>query len=336
MEDERRQILDWIEADREEIVAFLRAFLRIPSPNPPGDTREAAGHLTRFLEAEGIEHRVIAPEPTMPNIVASLEGGAPGRHLVLNGHIDVFPVAAEERWTTDPWAAEMADGRIYGRGACDMKAGTTASLFTYRYLARLRERLSGRLTLTAVSDEETFGPWGARYLMEHHPEVHGDCLLNAEPSSPWTIRFAEKGVYWLRLTVPAEGGHGAYGHLSASPTRTAAHLIADLESLCDIEPAAPGNVAGAIEAGRAAMDRAMGEGAGAIADRITLNIGQIHAGVKVNMIPSACTVEADIRLPVGADRETVRPEIDRILARYPGVEVEELSYSAPCWCDPDG
>ena len=65
-----------------------------------------------------------------------------------------------------------------------MKAGTTASIMTYALLSRLRDRIGGRLTLTLVSDEETFGPWGARYLMEHHPEVHGDCLLNGEPSGP--------------------------------------------------------------------------------------------------------------------------------------------------------
>ena len=66
---------------------------------------------------------------------------------------------------------------------------------------RVRDHLKGRLTLRAVSDEETFGPWGARYLMEHHPEVHGDCLLNGEPSSPLTIRFGEKGPLWLKFTV---------------------------------------------------------------------------------------------------------------------------------------
>ena len=121
----------------------------------------------------------------MPNIVGSFEGATPGHHLVLNGHMDVFPAdEANERWTHGPWSGAIAEGKIYGRGVADMKAGTSASIFTYRYLHRLRERLAGRLTLTAVSDEETFGPWGARYLMEHHPEVHGDCLLNGEPSSP--------------------------------------------------------------------------------------------------------------------------------------------------------
>ena len=118
----------------------------------------------------------------MPNIVATFDAGQPGKHLVLNGHIDVFPVADDGRgWTQDPWGGELVDGKIYGRGVADMKCGTSASIWTYFYLPRHQERLKGRLTLTAVSDEETFGPYGARYLMEHHPEVHGDALLNGEP-----------------------------------------------------------------------------------------------------------------------------------------------------------
>jgi len=77
-------------------------------------------------------------------------------------HIDVFPVGDGAGWTHDPWGAELVDGRIYGRGACDMKCGTTAAIFTFLYLRELRDELQGRLTLSAVSDEETFGPFGAR------------------------------------------------------------------------------------------------------------------------------------------------------------------------------
>ncbi len=101
---------------------------------------------------------MIAPQPTTPNIVATFAGGKAGRHLALNGHIDVFPIGDGEGWTQDPWGGALVDGRIYGRGACDMKCGTTASLFTYIYLHELQQEANGRLTLSAVSDEETFGP----------------------------------------------------------------------------------------------------------------------------------------------------------------------------------
>ena len=223
MSDVKKQLATWIDDDRDKIVKFLCDFVRAKSPNPPGDTTLAAAHVTRFLEASGLPFRVIAPQPTMPNIVGAFDTGKPGHHLVLNGHMDVFPADAEaEGWTQDPWGGAIANGKIYGRGVADMKAGTSASIFTFYYLHRVREHLKGKLTLTAVSDEETFGPWGARYLMEHHPEVHGDCCLNGEPSSPLTIRFGEKGPFWVKFTLHTIGAHGACTHLSPSATKQAA------------------------------------------------------------------------------------------------------------------
>ena len=139
MSAERKQLARWVDEERERIVDFFRGFIRCKSPNPPGDTTEAAGYIGKFLKAEKLDYRVIAPQPSMPNIVAAFEAPKPGRHLVLNGHIDVFPVGDGSGWTKDPWGGELVDGKIYGRGACDIKAGTTASLFTYAFLHRVRD-----------------------------------------------------------------------------------------------------------------------------------------------------------------------------------------------------
>jgi len=226
---DKTTLLEWIETERDLLVRFLREFVQTKSPNPPGDTREAAAFVRRFLEAEGLAYRVIAPNEAMPNIVASFEGGAPGRHLVLNGHIDVFAVEDESRWTHGAWSGALVEGRIYGRGVADMKAGTTASIFTYRYLHRIREQLGGRLTLTAVSDEETFGPWGARHLIEHHPEVHGDCCLSGEPSSPHTLRFGDlppSTVHHTKLLVlDTLGAAPPPGTLRAAPRCTTSSSV---------------------------------------------------------------------------------------------------------------
>src|SRR5207248_2322723 len=108
----------------------------------------------------GLDYDLVAPQPTMPNVVATVEGGEPGPHLVLNGHLDVFPAGEPARWSGDPFSGAIRDGKLYGRGVTDMKVGTAASLVTFAYLAELRQHLKGKLTLTAVSDEETFGPWG--------------------------------------------------------------------------------------------------------------------------------------------------------------------------------
>ncbi|GGO53399.1 succinyl-diaminopimelate desuccinylase [Roseovarius pacificus] len=331
----REKILTWLDEEREDIVGLLKAFLRAPSPNPPGNTLVAARVVRDYLDSCGLEHRVIDPHPEMPNIVASFDGESPGRHLVLNGHIDVFPVPDDRHgWTHDPWGGEEADGRIYGRGACDMKPGTTASIITYCLLHRLQADLCGRLTLTCVSDEETFGPWGARYLMEHHPEVHGDCLLNGEPGGPESIRFGERGPLWVEFTVRAKGAHGAYVHATESATKIAMAVARDLEELTELEGELPHNVASAVDAGRPVMDRMMGAGAGDLVSRVTLNIGLIEGGEKANMIPSECRFTADLRLPVGMDKSDLLPRLAEIAERYPGVEWQEVGGDAPSWCDP--
>ncbi len=333
---DKETLLRWIEEDRDKLVDFLSRFVQAKSPNPPGDTTKAAAHITKFLDANNLPYRVITPRPEMPSILASFESGTPGRTLVLNGHIDVFPVGDGGGWSYDPWSGAVAEGRIYGRGVCDMKCGTTASIFTFAYLHRMRDRLKGRLTLTAVSDEETFGPWGAQYLIEHHPEALGDCCLNGEPSSPYSIRFGEKGPLWLAFTVRTPGAHGSYTHFSPSATKIAAQLIADLEALSKIQVSPPENVNRATSQAAEAVDKAMGKGAANIIQKVTINIGTIHGGLKVNMIPGDCVIELDIRLPIGLDKARIMEEVKKIVKRYPEVSVEELNYSPPSWCDPYG
>ncbi len=337
MDETERALLERVEAEREAYVEFLAGFVREATPNPPGDTRGAAEHIRRFLDARGIAHRTVSPHPEMPNILASVEGPAPGRHLVLNGHIDVFPVAPDDpRWIVGPWSGEVVEGRLYGRGAADMKAGTAASIFVYALLHEIRESLCGKLTLTCVSDEETFGPWGARWLMDHEPEVLGDCVLNAEPSSPETVRFGEKGNLWLAVEIRTDGAHGAYDHATASASKIAMEIARRLEAVTEISVPLPNALARAIQEGREATDRAMGAGAGATVGRVTLNIGRIEAGLKVNMIPSHARMEVDIRLPVGAEKADVMPLVEEILAEFPEARMEEIGHAPPSQCDPAG
>lgn len=336
MSTQKEQLLQWIEADREKLIDFFSRFLQAKSPNPPGDTREATQLIFHFLEEENLPYTIIAPQEIMPNVVGSFDCRSPGRHLVLNGHIDVFPVGDAKDWKYDPWGGTVAEGRIFGRGANDMKCGTTASIFTYAYLYRIRDQLRGKLTLTCVSDEETFGPWGARYLMKHHPEVHGDACLNGEPSGHET-RFGEKGILWMAFTIRTPGAHGAYPHVSPSATKIAARLMLDLdEALDSMEVSVPTNVRDALEGEEETIDRALGKGASKVLHKVTINFGTIQGGLKVNMIPGEVTIEADIRLPVGQEKEPIQTEVEKVIARYPEVSVEELNYTPPNHCDPKG
>ena len=335
MANPKEQLLRWIDEDRNELIDFLSGFVRARCPNPPGDTKEAVNYLCQFLGAHQLPYRIISPHSDMPNIVGSFDCGSPGRHLVFNGHIDVFPVG-NEPWTYGPWSGTLVNGRIYGRGVTDMKCGTAASVITFAYLHRIRDQLNGRLTLTAVSDEETSGPYGARYLMEHHPEVHGDCLLNGEPSTPYTIRFGEKGPLWVRFGIRTPGCHGAYTHLSESATKIASRLITDLETVTGIEANPPESVRKALIGSEATLDKALGQGASETVQKVTLNIGMVKGGLKVNMVPGHCEIEADIRLPVGVEKPQIMREVEKILSRYPQVTMEEINFSPPSWCDPNG
>jgi succinyl-diaminopimelate desuccinylase len=330
------------EAAREELIGFLQGFVRIPTPNPPGDTREAAAYLRRFLDGHGLAHDVIAPVAAWPNIVATIEGARPGRHLVLNGHMDVFPAGEDARWRHgSPWSGAVEDGRLYGRGTADMKCGTAASFIAFALLARHRDRLAGRLTLTAVSDEETGGRWGTGYLFrEHGDAVRGGCCLNGEPSSAYTVRFGEKAPLWLVFTVRTRGAHGAYTHLSDSATKIAAELIERLEAVAELRPEMPEPVARnlADPAVRRALEAGLGPGAADTVAAVTLNVGVVEGGLKTNMIPSECRVEADIRLPVGVPKARAWALVRDILRGFPSVTVEEQSppeEEGANWCDPE-
>jgi succinyl-diaminopimelate desuccinylase len=280
--------------------------------------------------------------PNMPNLLATFDTQRPGPHLVLNGHIDVFPPGRDELWRHGgPWSGTIDDGRLYGRGTADMKCGTIASFVTYALLHEHRDQLAGRLTLTAVSDEETGGKWGTGFLFENHrDEVAGDCCLNGEPSSAHTVRYGEKTPHWLVFRVKTRGAHGAYVHMSASANKIATRLMAALEDLTHIRPELPQAVARnlADPAVRKALDDGLGEGAAELVQKVSLNVGMIDGGLKTNMIPSECKLEADIRLPVGVTKQRIRAEVSRILKDFPEVSVEEISHprDEANWCDPEG
>ncbi|RDW89546.1 hypothetical protein BP6252_01578 [Coleophoma cylindrospora] len=316
-------LLKAIEADRDAHVAFLQAFTQAPSPNPPGDTIAAADVLITYLRSHGIQPEIIAPQANSPNVVSDFTGAEEGPRLIMNGHIDVFPVGDADQWARDPWSGDIVDGRLCGRGTVDMKAGTAASVIAYAYLYRYRTHLKGSLGLCAVSDEETGGRWGARYLLET-PRWKGDCMINAEPGSLNTIRFGEKGSLRLTFTVTCPGAHGAYLHRSIGANRLAAKLIGELVEA--VESIAP-NLSPELERHlrdpvvRKAVDEAMGEGAADISLKATLNVGVMNGGVKVNMIPDKCVFETDIRLPLGLTAEEVMEVVHGVLKGYPGASV---------------
>ncbi|MDR1686667.1 MAG: M20/M25/M40 family metallo-hydrolase [Desulfovibrio sp.] len=331
----REQILAWIEQDRDEIIRFIQEFVRAASPNPPGDTLKAMRHVRSFLDRRGIAYDIRSKVDNMPNLVATADFSSGDRHLVLNGHLDVFPVENPSQWTHGPWDAVIHEETLYGRGVADMKVGSTASLFTYMYLQRLKEKLKGRLTLTLVSDEETFGPNGANYLFsEFADEITGTACLSGEPSSPHTVRFGEKGAVWLRFVITTPGGHGAYAHLSPNAIDLAYELIRDLRSFISFSYGMPQAVVDALEASKAAFEKANGAGASTLAGSIVMNVGTMKAGPKVNMIASRCEFEVDFRLPVGVRKADLMRHVEHLQSKH-SFSYEIMMVNESNWCDPE-
>ncbi|POS71984.1 hypothetical protein DHEL01_v209622 [Diaporthe helianthi] len=287
-------LLNAIDADTQAHIHFLQRLVQAVSPNPPGDTRAAAEVVRDYLSSEhGILTRVICPGgEEAPNVVAEFGCGRPhGPRLGMNGHIDVFPAGDGHDWERSPWSGDIADGKLFGRGTVDMKAGTAASVIAFAYLHRYRQYLRGSAALCAVSDEETGGRFGTRWLLGHDESGNelpdgersrwaGDVTINAEPGGLNTIRFAEKGTLRLTFTLLGPGCRGSH------------------------------------------FDKAMGKGAADISMKCTLNIGTIHGGLKVNMILGQCVFEADIRMPLGLKAEHVMTLIRQTLTKYPEAKVE--------------
>jgi len=267
----------------------------------------------------------------------------------MNGHIDVFPVdtSQTDKWSHGgPWSGHNDGTYIFGRGGVDMKAGTLASTIAYSYLYRYREHLGkqGSVALTLVSDEETGGKFGSRWLLENDPDRwSGDVMINAEPGGLQSIRFGEKGTLRITFTVVTKGVHGAYTHLSEGANRVASRLV---QKLLHIETGITPDLDSSIVEHmrrpevRRIVDEIMGPGAANIVLKPTVNIGTMHGGIKVNMIPDRCVVEADIRLPIGLTKDVVLKYIDdKVLPEFPpgqvNYQVQEAASNPPSHCPVD-
>lgn len=333
----KADFLALIEAEEQNHVSFLQEFIKTPTPNPPGDTKMAAQLIIGYLKSHGIESEVIAPQRSMPNILSECVGGkGEGPRIVMNGHIDVFPVGNPKDWMFGPWSGRNDGKYIHGRGGVDMKAGTAAAIVAFCYLHKYREHLRGNATLVLASDEETGGRWGSRYLLENDPRSRGDCMINGEPGGLQSIRFGEKGTLRLTFTIQTAGGHGAYTHATEGANLMMVRLIRRLESVCDIVPDIDPELRKHLERPevRQVADEIMGKGAAESMLHPTLNIGTIHGGLKVNMIPERCVMEADIRLPIGLDKSVVLDHISIMLKDFPDakLEVQEAASNPASHC----
>lgn len=335
--DARTALLERIDADRDDALRLVSEIVRRPSENPPGDVREVTTFLAAYLQGRGLAPRVIEPRPRegLLNIVVSVEGAGPGRHLVLNGHTDTFPIGDRSLWTRDPFSGIVADGRIHGRGVADMKGGLAASVLAFCLLAEIRHAWRGRLTLAIVCDEETMGPWGANFLVDHDPKLRGDAVIIGEPSSPRTVRFGERGFVWVRVTTRGQSSHAAYPHHGWNAIAAMVAILAELRGLEARPWPVPDEVLQRIDAARAATDELLAPGATDVLSSVNVNLGTIRGGTKINLTADHCEAEVDLRLPPGVPGAAMLQQVGRIVRGQRGATYEVLGRSEPNYSPPD-
>jgi succinyl-diaminopimelate desuccinylase len=232
-------LLQCIEAKRAELTALTQDLVRIPTVNPPGDAYEACA---RFL-GERLAKRGFAVEYVRAkggpgdsdkyprtNVVARYEGASPGDCVHFNSHIDVVEVGSG--WTFDPFAATIHDGKIYGRGSCDMKGGLASSVIACETLIESGVPLPGALEISGTVDEESGGFSGVGYLAERgyfsKPRVHH--VIIPEPLGVDRICLGHRGVYWAQVETKGRIAHGSMPFLGDSAINHMSAFIHLLET----------------------------------------------------------------------------------------------------------
>jgi acetylornithine deacetylase/succinyl-diaminopimelate desuccinylase-like protein len=334
-------------------VELLRDLLRFDTTNPPGRERECIEHVRGLLSAAGVESEVYARDPERPNLIARLPGANGGSPLLLYGHVDVVPTAGQQ-WTHPPFAAEVVDGVIWGRGALDMKGGV-AMMITAFLRAKAEDRVpSSGLVLAVLSDEEAGGDFGAKFLAREHPaalagirhalgEVGGVAVyIGGRRFYP--IQVAEKQMCHIKATVRGPGGHAARPMRGGAMARLGEMLRAlDRERtpqhVTPVARAAIEAIAAALPRPKAAVLRALldprthgaalrliGERGRALEGtlRNTANATMVRGGSALNVIPSEIEVELDGRLLPGFGPDDLLAELRDIIGK--DIELEVLRH----------
>ena len=161
----KKELWDIIDERKDELLKLVSELIQIPSENPDGKIHEVMDYIYNYLENDYIDKEMISTKEEFPNIIASY-GKAGGKTLIMNGHADVVPVGDRNKWNFDPFSGEITSTQILGRGTSDMKAGLAGILFVVKLLAENNIELDGNIKLHVVSDEETGGDFGTKWLLD--------------------------------------------------------------------------------------------------------------------------------------------------------------------------
>ena len=310
---------------QDEVAELLVDLIRINTSNPTHPERPAAEWVAGKLAEVGLASEIIESEPGRASVVSRVEGSDPDRPpLLIHGHLDVVPAIPDE-WSVDPFAGEVKDDYIWGRGAVDMKDMDAMTLAVIREWQRAGRKPPRDIVLAFLADEEAGGVKGAHYLVDNRPELFADCSEAISEVGGYSvtmgdlrlypIQTAEKGIAWLRLTARARPGHASMLHddnavilladavsrighyeFPVMITDTVRHFLDDLARLTglDIDPADPGPALRKLGASSRMIGATL---------RNTANPTMLDAGYKANVIPSSAEAVIDTRFLPGQEEE---------------------------------
>jgi succinyl-diaminopimelate desuccinylase len=336
------QLFRIIDERRDELVELTRELIRFPTVNPPGEAYQpCAEFIGRRLSARGFTVKYVHAAGTPGdsqlhpriNVIARHEGGSPGPCVHFNSHIDV--VQSGGAWTMDPFAGLVKDGKVYGRGACDMKGGLAASIIAVEALIDAGEKLPGSLEISGTVDEESGGYGGVHYLAERGwfspPRV--DHVIIPEPLNVDRICIGHRGVWWAEIETHGRMAHGSMPFLGDCAVRHMNAVIDRFERELYPKLAARRTEMPVVPAG---------------ARHSTLNINSIHggqaesSGYPAPCVPDSCRMVIDRRLLIEEDLSGVKAEmrelLDRLVRERDGFDygIRDIFEVAPTMADRNG
>ena len=270
---------------KEELFQILQDLVALNTENPPGREEPAARFIAELLERNGIESEFQWAAPERPNLIARLKGCSPGPSIIYNGHLDVVP--AGSGWTHAPFEGTIAGGRLYGRGAADMKAGVAAMLYAAVVLKRLGVPFAGEIILFFNVDEERLNLGMNAFLAQ---EVHAQYAVVGEPTG-LKLCIGHLGCSRFKLQTRGTPGHTSVVTHPDNAIYKMAKRIAALERL----------------------DQVIRQRTHPVLGRGSLTVSTIKGGTAVNIVPEFCEVEIDRRTFPDETLDTVRAEIDACL-----------------------
>lgn len=288
-----------------EAVALTRRLVQFDTVNPPGNERACAEHLGALLERAGFNVSYHEFAERRASLVARLGGAADRAPLCFTGHIDTVPIGAMP-WSVDPFAADVRDGRLYGRGSSDMKSGVAAFVTAVRALAPRLARGPG-VVLVITAGEET-GCEGAYHLAASDGVLgQAGAIVVAEPSANYPY-VGHKGALWLRARTRGVTAHGSMPERGVNAIHKAARAVTRLARYAFDAEAHP------------------------VLGRPTLNVGTIRGGMNINSVPDQAEIGVDIRTIPGQEPEALRAGLGDYLGDE--VELEPIMQAGSMWTEP--